>query len=93
MLVCQQASYLLEGFGRSESSDQMLYCLLRCAAGAHCRMTNVEIGEHVTCESTLVCHQSQNDQLVFSRKVLVCILSVVKKMLLEPFSPLFHCGL
>ena len=43
----------------------------------------------------MACPQSHNDHLVFSRKEVVCILSVVKRVLLKPFSPLpfFHYGL
>ena len=30
-----------------QSVQQVLYCHWKCAAGAHCRMASMELGEHV----------------------------------------------
>ena len=73
----------------------MLYCHWKCAAGAHCRLTNTALDEHAMSEFAMACPQSHDDHLVFSRKEVECILSIVVKMLLKPscILPLFHCGL
>ena len=51
--------------------QQVIYYRWRCAAGPHCRVTNMELGEHVMSESAVACPQSHNDHLVFSR-MFVC---------------------
>ena len=63
--------------------QQMLYCHLRCAIGAHCRMTSVELGEHAMSESApaMACPQSHNDHLVYSRKGLPTKSGIVRGML------------
>ena len=75
--------------------QQVFYCHWRCGAGAHREMTNVELGVHVMSESAMVCPQFQSGHLVFSRKEVIYILSVVIRMLLQSSSslPLFHYGL
>ena len=57
-------------------------------------MTNMELGEDVMSESAVACPQSSDDHLVLIRKEVVCVLSVVIRMLLKPSSPLppFHYG-
>ena len=40
--------------------QQVLYCHWRCAAGAHGRMTNIELGEHVMSESVMTRPRSHN---------------------------------
>ena len=61
---------------------------------AHCRMTHMGL-EHMMSECAAVCPRSYNDHLVFPRKQVVCILSVVIRMVLKPSPtlPLFHYGL
>ena len=51
-------------------------------------MTNMELGDHVMSVSAVACPQSHIDNLVFSRKEVVCIPSVVITMLLKQSSPL-----
>ena len=76
--------------------QQVLYCHWRCSPGVYCRMTSMELGGDVMSESVVTCPQSHNDHLVFSRKdkEVVCIQSVVVRILLKPPSPLplFHHG-
>ena len=48
--------------------QQVRYCHWRCAAGAHCRMTNMKLGERLMSESAVACPQCHNDHLVFCRK-------------------------
>ena len=48
--------------------QQVLCCHWRCAAGAHCRRTNMKLGEHVISESAAACSQPHSDHLVFPRK-------------------------
>ena len=86
---------LLGGSGGSDSSAADDLLSLKMCRRAHCRMTNMELREHVMSESVVSCPQSHNDHLVFSRKEVVCIPSVVVRMLLKPSSPLhlFHYGL
>ena len=40
--------------------------------GAHCRMTRMELGEHVMSESAETCPWPHNGHLVFSREEVVC---------------------
>ena len=48
----------------------------------------MEVGGHVMSESAEACTQSLNDHMIFSLKEVVCILSVVVRMLLKPSTPL-----
>ena len=51
-------------------------------------MTNMDVGEHVMAGSAVASSQSHNDYLIFTRKEVVCILSVVMRMLLkQSFTP------
>ena len=65
--------------------QHVLYCHWRCDAEAQNRMSRVELGEHVMSEYAVACPQSHNNHLVFSRKQVVWILSVVIRMLLRLF--------
>ena len=89
------ARSLLEDPGGSDSSALVCQCHWRCTAGAHCRMTSMKLGEYVMFESAVACPQPRNDHLIFFTKEVVCILSVIKRMLLKPSSPLpfLHCRL
>ena len=64
--------------------QQVFYCHWICAAGPYCCMTNMGLGKHVLSESAVSCPQFHNDHLLLSRKEVVCILSVILKMLLKP---------
>ena len=51
---------------------QVLYCHWKRATAALCRLTDLELGEHVMSESAVACPQSHTDHLVFSRKEVAC---------------------
>ena len=69
--------------------QEVFYCHVSSATGAHRGVSNVEFGKQVMPEFTVACSQSHHDNLLFSGELIVAVSGVVVWVLLQPLSFLF----
>ena len=88
LLMRQQARSLLEGFLRLDSSAVGVPLSLEMYRWSTLKNDRYGIWKYVMFESKVAYLQFHNEHLVFCRKEVVCILSVVMRILLKPSSVL-----